>query len=112
MTFDAGDVVRVPFPFTDRRAVKKRPALVLSRARSFNNAAGHSVMAMITSAAHPGWPLDCRINEMNHTGLSVPSMVRFKIFTLDNRLVLGRLGKLGPEDEKNVRRNLSQLVGA
>ena len=32
MTFDAGDVIIVPFPFTDRTTTKRRPALVLSNA--------------------------------------------------------------------------------
>jgi mRNA interferase MazF len=40
------DAVRVPFPFTDKAAAKKCPALVLT-ARVFNLAA-HTIMAMIT----------------------------------------------------------------
>jgi mRNA interferase MazF len=42
-------VVVVPFPFTDRKASKRRPALVLSAMKVFGHLAGHSVMAMITS---------------------------------------------------------------
>jgi len=55
VTFDRFAVVRVPFPFTDPNAAKNRPALVLSDRDAFNAPAGHSVMAMITSAAghHP-----------------------------------------------------------
>ncbi|MFM8443179.1 MAG: hypothetical protein ACKN9W_07540 [Methylococcus sp.] len=36
MTYDAGQVVRVPFPFTDRTASKNRPVLVLSDAAAFS----------------------------------------------------------------------------
>jgi mRNA interferase MazF len=49
VTFERYAVVRVPFPFTDRNASKNRPALVLSDADGFNAAAGHAVMAIITS---------------------------------------------------------------
>ena len=93
MTFDRFTVVRVPFPFTDRDAAKNRPALVLSDAANFNTPAGHSVMAMITSAANAPWPLDCPVTDLKTAGLPAPSVVRFKLFTLDHRLVRGELGR-------------------
>jgi mRNA interferase MazF len=101
----------VPFPFTDREAAKNRPALVLSDPGTFNTAAGHSVMAMITSAANPPWPLDCPIADLGAAGLPAPSKVRFKLFTLDHRLVRGQLGRLGADDEARVRRGLARLLG-
>ena len=108
--FDQFDVVRVPFPFTDREARINRPALVLSGAEGFNRAAGHSVMAMITSAGHVPWPLDVAIRDLESAGLPAPSIVRFKLFTLDHRLVRGKLGALAPEDRAKVRKALRQLV--
>ncbi|MEO5334989.1 MAG: hypothetical protein H7839_23495 [Magnetococcus sp. YQC-5] len=47
MIFEQFSVVRVPFPFTDREASKNRPALVLSRAESFNTSAGHAGLARL-----------------------------------------------------------------
>lgn len=111
MGFEQFTVVRVPFPFTDREAVKNRPALILSSAPLFNNLAGHSVMAMITSASNAPWPLDCALEDLAAAGLPSPSKVRFKLFTLDHRLVRGELGRLSPTDEKNVRQALAQLLG-
>ncbi|MEW6221433.1 MAG: type II toxin-antitoxin system PemK/MazF family toxin [Thermodesulfobacteriota bacterium] len=111
MTFNAFVVVRVPFPFTDRAASKNRPALVLSDPGSFNTPAGHSVMAMITSAANPPWPLDCPIQDLASAGLPASSKVRFKLFTLDHRLVRGQMGSLGSGDEQAVRAALQRLLG-
>ena len=111
MTFERFAVVRVPFPFTDREAAKNRPALVLSDPDAFNIPAAHSVMAMITSAANPPWPLDCPIEDLKAAGLPAPSKVRFKLFTLDHRLVRGQLGRLGPDDEVRVRQGLAKLLG-
>jgi len=111
VTFERFAVVRVPFPFTDREAAKNRPALVLSDPDAFNIPAAHSVMAMITSAANPPWPLDCPIEDLKAAGLPAPSKVRFKLFTLDHRLVRGQLGRLSPDDEVRVRQGLAKLLG-
>jgi mRNA interferase MazF len=110
VSFERFAVVRVPFPFTDRNSVKNRPALVLSDAAAFNSSAGHSVMVMITSAANPPWPLDCPISNPVAAGLPAPSKVRFKLFTLDHRLVRGQLGTLASEDAAAVCAALTQLL--
>lgn len=111
MSFDRYAVVRVPFPFTDRTATKNRPAVVLSDPVAFNMPAGHSVMAMITSEDNPPWPLDCTLADLAAAGLPAPSKVRFKLFTLDHRLVRGEIGKLAPADVELVRAGLSELLG-
>ncbi len=110
MSFERFAVLRVPFPFTDRNATKNRPALVLSDAASFNTPSGHSMMAMITSQANPPWPLDCPIADLDAAGLPAPSLVRFKLFTLDHRLVRGELGKLSTADAATVRLGLTHLM--
>lgn len=109
--FERFAIVRVPFPFTDRNSSKNRPALVLSDAAAFNTPAGHSVLAMITSAANAPWPLDCPVADLKTAGLPAPSLVRFKLFTLDHRLVRGELGRLAPADRRRVSDALTRLLG-
>lgn len=111
LNLSAWQVVRVPFPFTDRLAAKNRPALVLSDAAAFNAPSGHAVMLMITSEANAPWPLDCVIRNLDAAGLPAPSKVRFKLFTLDQRLVRGVLGELAQEDVVAVRHALGMLLG-
>lgn len=100
MISEAWDVVVVPFPFSERPGAKKRPALVLSRS-SFNRA-GHTAMAMITTRAHRPWPGDVEIEKLEQAGLPLPCIVRLKLFTLDNRLLMSRLGSLSPVDRRSV----------
>ena len=109
-TFERFDVVRVPFPFTDRQAQMNRPALVISNNADFNRVAGHSVMAMITSAGHAPWPLDVAIIDLTSAGLPVPSIVRFKLFTLDHRLVRGALGRLAAKDQAKLQKAMRQML--
>ena len=108
VTCDLWNVVVVPFPFTDRASEKRRPALVVSR-REFNRA-GFTVLAMVTSAGHGGWPGDTPIADLAAAGLKAESMVRLKLFTLDNRLILRRLGELSKLDRRAVRDSLESFL--
>jgi mRNA interferase MazF len=100
--YKPGDVVVVPFPFTERVASKRRPALVCSSA-AYNAASNHVVLAMITTATHIAWPGDVAICDLESTGLPAPSTVRWKLFTLDASLIVRRAGSLGPEDRAACR---------
>jgi len=57
VTYNAFDVVAVPFPFTDRDTTKRHPALVISN-EWFNQQHNQLVLAMITTAADNAWPSD------------------------------------------------------
>lgn len=98
----------VPFPFTDRATVKRRPALVLS-SKAFNRH-GYSVLAMITSAAHQPWPGDTSLQDLRSAGLEAQSRVRLKIFTIDNRFIVRRIGTLGSLDREAVAGELEAFL--
>ena len=110
MTFNAFDVVVVPFPFTDRTTTKRRPALILSYAQMFNKKVGQSVMAMITSAKNSDWPLDIEIQDLDSAGLPSASIVRMKLFTLDEQLIIRKAGVLCRIDQSKVVESLKQLL--
>lgn len=107
--FERFEVLVVPFPFTDRLASKKRPALVLSNA-AFNGTASHAVMAMITSAEQSAWPNDVMIRDLDAAGLPNACVVRMKLFTLDARLVLRAAGRLSKRDSDAVEKSLRMIL--
>ncbi len=109
MTFEPFDVLVVPFPFTDSAAVKLRPALVLST-RQFHERIGQLVLAMITSRENRGWPLDVEISDLRAAGLPHPSVIRMKLFTLDERFVQRKAGGLNTPDRRAVHRALRLLL--
>ena len=111
MTYEAHDVVVVPFPFTDRTTVKRRPALVLSDVRTFNRQVGQSVMAMITSARNSEWSQDVEIDDLDSAGLPSASIVRMKLFTLDDQLVIRKAGTLAKGDAAKVVETLQRVFG-
>ena len=111
-TYDLYEVVKIPFPFTDTATTKVRPALILSSARHFNAKIGSSIMAMITSVKpnQDLWSSDVVIEDLQPTGLPVSSLIRFKMFTLDHRLILDHLGNLSTTDRQRIQRKLKEIL--
>lgn len=101
MICDLGDVVVVPFPFVDIAAETRRPSVVLSR-QAFNESNGHSICAMITTAARINWPSDIAIVDLDAAGLPRSCVVRFKLFTLSNAIILKRAGTLAEQDRDKL----------
>jgi len=106
-TYKTYDIVVVPFPFTDVLNSKNRPAIILS-SQFFNNA-GYCILAMITSAHHNAWPLDIKIQDLKACGLEKASLIRFKLFTLDNRLIKAKIGILSKKDQKIFNESISKV---
>ncbi len=109
MIFKALDVVVVPFPFTDRDATKRRPALVISNAL-FNQQHDQLVLAMITTTTDKVWPSDVSLTNWQEVGLKVACHFRLKLFTLDQNLVLKTVGRLSSRDVKSVQAVLAKFV--
>ena len=108
MIYKPFDIVVVPFPFTDKQKSKLRPAMVFSSADTFNSKIGHSILVMITSQKNTKWPLDTIISNLDSCGLSAASVIRMKMFTLDNRLIQQKIGALSRVDQKDFKQNFGQ----
>ena len=79
------DLVRVPFPSTNRPVQQRRPALVVA-APEAPGTPGLLWVLMVTSAANRGWPGDVAISDLAEAGLPAASVVRAaKIATIEAR---------------------------
>lgn len=74
-TFDQYDVISVPFPYTDRAALERRPALVISNPM-LEDRFGLLWVVMITAAENRRWDGDVPIADHRAAGLSIPSIIR------------------------------------
>jgi mRNA interferase MazF len=109
LELEAFDIVVVPFPFTDRTASKRRPALVVSTS-ALNRTQSNSVLAMITSADQTDWLSDYTINDLHSAGLTNPCVVRLKLFTVDHRLIVRKAGMLSALDQRKLKSQWKSLV--
>jgi mRNA interferase MazF len=104
-SFRQGDVVAVPFPYTDRETRQRRPALVVSTG-DIEDDHGLLWVAMITSAENRGWPADVPVGSLPRAGLPAPSIVRpRKIATIEAR----DAARLGRVDADVLKRTLAEI---
>ena len=105
------DVVVVPFPYVDRLAEKRRPALIVSSDRL----AGQGIIwvVMITSAANPQREDDVPIADLRGAGLHAPSVIRSaKIATIEPHRIIRRAGALDRASARQVVRALQKYMAA
>lgn len=110
-SFEPGEIVRVPFPYTDRSTRQRRPALIVSD-RRLGNPGSLVWVLMITALENAGWPGDLPISEPRpQTGLPIPSVIRTaKIASVDAG-DLDSLGHVSSPTLDAVRRELKQTLG-
>ena len=100
------DVVVVPFPYSDRLAEKRRPAVVVSKP-ALERRHGLVWLIMVTSADNRRWDDDVAVSDLATAGLPAPSLIRAaKIATVDGERILRKIGTLTAKDVKAVRSRL------
>ena len=109
-SFRPGDVIKVPFPYTDRPVLQRRPALVLA---CMAETGGPKLLwvAMITSAAHRRWDGDLDIADLTGAGLPAPSMVRLAKIATIQAAVAEPLGQLAVAERASLRYWLGESLG-
>ena len=109
--FKRGDIIKVPFPYTDRSTGQSRPALVVS-SPNLEDEHGLLWVLMITSAENRGWSGDVPVNNLASAGLPVASVIRTaKIATIESGDAVP-LGKLSAANLRQTCKLLeSELTG-
>ena len=110
-TFERGDVVRVPFPYTDRETRQRRPALVVSDG-GLGDGRRLLWVVMITSATNRPRPGDISLaDDFSDVGLPAPSVIRpSKIATIEARHA-DRIGRLDAARIATVGTTLATCLG-
>lgn len=109
--YQFGEVVLVPFPFTNQAESKKRPAVVISSPAYHTNRPDLLIMA-ITSQAHTAPDFAAfPVVDWQAAGLLKPSFAKPVLTTLEQTLVIRSMGNLTPRDQQSLRQMLAQIFG-
>lgn len=109
-TYSRGDVVLVPFQYTDRPLAKRRPALVISSS-PYHRGRNEVIIAALTSRIRT--PLlvgDHLIKGWRRAGLPKPSVATAILRTVKGGMVLRRIGSLGGSDLAEIDRQLRKVL--
>jgi mRNA interferase MazF len=110
MAFQRGDVVLVPFPFSDLSTTKVRPAVVVSSALYHATEPDLLLAALTSRVAVSPSPLDYVLNDWRAAGLRYPSALKPVLFTLDPARVLHHIGALTSMDLAEVDQRLRRAL--
>ena len=109
--FEFGDVLLVPFPFTDQSATKKRPAVVIS-SEPYNTERPDLIIMAITSQLRLTATVgEILIDQWREAGLLKPSAIKPVITTLEKILVIRVMGTLASKDQHALRKAVRLIIG-
>jgi len=110
-SFSFGDVVLVPFPFTDQTATKKRPSVVVS-SNAYNKARPDVILMAITGQLSGYSRIgEAIVSDWKTAGLLKASTIKPILTTIDKSLVIRTLGQLKQEDLSKLKEALTLILG-
>lgn len=110
-TYSRGDLVYVPFRFTDRDKTKVRPAVVIS-SEAFNQSRNDVVIAGITSnVSRTHFVGQVVLAGWRESGLAKPSAISGIIMTIREGQIRDHVGVLSPADQALLDSTLRLALG-
>jgi mRNA interferase MazF len=109
--YSFGDVVLVPFPFTDQTAIKKRPAVVVS-SDAYNKTRPDVILMAITGHVSGYSRIGERVvRHWKAAGLLKASTIKPILTTIEKGLIVRALGKLDQVDLVGLRDSIKNILG-
>jgi mRNA interferase MazF len=111
--YKQGDILLIPFPYTDLSSTKQRPVLVLSNTQ-YNELHQDIVVAAITSnLTEKEYSVLITANDLDEGQLKMNSLIRAdKIYTFSNRIVIRKFGHLKSEVFDKVKEQIEKLISS
>lgn len=101
------DIVLVKYPFSDLSIFKVRPAIVINDEYPSNDI----VIVPLTSRSSNLLPGEFVLSNWSESGLNIQSTVKRGFYTIDEKLVIHRIGKLQPVDIIQLNNSIQSWLG-
>lgn len=109
--YEQGEILIVPFPFSDLSSIKQRPVLVLSK-KIDNISSNDLITCGITSfLKETKYSLLIDNNNLEKGQIPVTSRIKIdKLFTLDKNIIKKKIAKLNKNTFEQVKKEFLKLV--
>jgi len=110
-TCNFADVVLVGFPFTNLKATKKRPAVVISSTAYQQGRPDIILMAITSQIRQPLAFGEYILQDWQQSGLLKPSVLKPLIATLEQGQIVKIMGQLSSTDQQGLKNSLQTIMG-
>lgn len=111
MAYQFGDIVLVPFPFTDQSATRQRPGVIVS-SPAYNRVRRDLILMAVTSQVRGSGTFgEVLVQDWQAARLLKPSAIKPVLATLEQALVIKTLGRLSQRDQQALSETIGKIIG-
>ena len=109
--FNQGDILIVPFPFSDLRGTKQRPVLVISKTEYNDNGDDIITCGLTSNLKDSEYSVLIDNNNLSEGEIPIKSRIKVdKLFTLEKSIVKKKIAKINKEIMEKVKKEFLDLV--
>jgi len=101
------DVILIRYPFSDLAGSKVRPAVIVSASHTSKDV----FVVPLTSKTQSLFEGEFFIKQWAKVGLNVPTAIKRGIYTINQRLIIKKVGKLNTDDLEKLEESLQKWLG-
>lgn len=111
ITYEQGDIIIVPFPFSDLSSIKQRPVLVLSK-NSDNKFSDDIITCGITSnLKDTKYSVSIENKDLDAGNIPIKSKIKIdKLFTINKKIIKKKVAKINNSTLSKVKKEFFALV--
>ena len=105
--FEQGDIVLIPFPYSDLTGAKRRPAMIVSN----SNLKGEDKICCLVTSNKPKDGILISKDSLDEGKLPFKSWIKpHRIFTIDERFIIRKLARVGDGICEQVKNKIDYFI--
>lgn len=105
--YKQGDIILIPFPYSDLTGSKKRPAIIISN----SNLKGEDFICSLITSNSPKDGLLIKTNSFNEAKLPFKSWIKpQRIFTIDKKIIIKKLASVNDKFYEELEKSVFNLI--